>query len=155
MGREGGQQVVDPAVNGREEAGRDPAVRAVRRDEDRDGIQAEDHQHDEDGQQPVAEPFYLFFISKAVFLAFATSAEPGDDVLEHAERADYGAVHPAEQQGQDDQEEDHADVQRQHGRQQLDLGHPAEPEMNRSRKVEEKQGNQDKKQPCQDDSDFS
>ena len=140
MRREGGQQIVDPAIHGGKETGGDPAVGAVGRDEDRDGVQAGNHQDDEDRQQPVAQPLDFFLISKAVFLSLAAAAQPGDDVLEDAQRADDRAVDSAEEQGQDDQQDDHADVQGKDRGQQLDLGHPAEPKVHGACKVEEKQG---------------
>ena len=155
VGRYCGEQVVDPAVDGGEQSRRDASVGAVRCDEEGDGVESEHQQHDEQDEEPVAQPFDLLGVMETVLLALAPAADPGDDVLEDAQRADDGAVDPAEKKGQDDQADDDGQVQGQHGRQQLDLGHPAEPCVQRAREIEEQQRYQNEENSCDGYSDLT
>ena len=66
-----------------------------------------------------------------------------DAVLEHAQRADDRAINPAEDQGQQDQEDDDADIGSHDGGQELDFGHPTQPEMQRPGEIQQEQRNAD------------
>ena len=72
-------------------------------------------------------------------LAFAGDVQVRHSVLEHAKRADDGAIDPSEDQGQEDEADDDGHIEGHHGGQELDLRHPAEPSVKRSGEVQEQQ----------------
>ena len=90
----------------------------------------------------VAQPLHFGAVAvrlAVLVLALARHVEVRHAVLEHAQRADDGAVDPSEDQGQEDEADDDGDVEGHHGRQELDLRHPSQPSVQRSREVEEQQ----------------
>ena len=147
-----GQQVVHAAIDGGEKFGGDPAEGAVGLDQRCNGGQAAEQKHDEDGQQAVAQPVPGGAVTVAGLFLFAR--KPADDVLRDAQRAEDRAVDAAENEGQQYQCDDHAGIERQDGRHQLDSGQCAEPGVERPREVEKQEGQQGEGQGRQDDSDF-
>ena len=127
------------------------AVRGQQGDEDLDaGDEGDDEQHPD----AIAEPFHLLLELEAHFLAFALAAQPGNDVLVDAHRADDRAVDTAENEGEEDQQYDNADIDGEYGRQELELGHPAEPLRQFPGDPQEEEGNGDEENGCQDDTGF-
>ena len=140
--RQGSEQVVDPDVNRLEQVLDDAAPRAVRRQKGNERLHTRDERDDEQNPDPVAQPLQLGAVAVrlAVFLlAFACHVQVRHSVLENAQRADDGAIDPAEDQGQQDKADDDGDIDGQHGRQKLQLCHPAEPSVQRPGEIQEQQ----------------
>ena len=151
FGKEG-QQVVAPAVNRGEKIGSDAAVGGIGVEQGYKGGDAADQSRHEQDQNRVSQPGNGFGIGVAVL--FLLLAEPGGDVLEYAQGANDRAIDPAEKQGEQKQEEDDPEVQSQHGRQELYLGHPAEIQVQHAGNIEEQQRQQAEEHDSKRDSDF-
>lgn len=134
-----GQDVVSPAVERGEEVLRDAPVGTIGGQQGDQRADAGHEGDDEDREHAVAQPALLGRITEAVAALLRASAQPGDDVLHHAHRADDRTVDTPEDERQDDEEHDDSHIQRQHRRQELYAGHPAEPRVDRPREVEEEQ----------------
>ena len=80
---------------------------------------------------------------------------PGYCVLHYAQRANDRAVNAAEEERQHEEKYDDSCVQGQQGRQELDFGHPPQPRVYRSRKVEEQQCDTGEEEDSQDASGFA
>ena len=92
------KQVVDPAVHGSEDVGGNASVGAVRLQQGHKRAHTRNQGDDEEPKHRVTQPALGLRIGVAVlFLLFA---QPGKHILHHSERADDGAVHPAEYQSQ-------------------------------------------------------
>ena len=75
---------------------------------------------------------------------FAPSSDPGNAILEDAQWTDDRAIDSSKQQGQRHQQQDDTYIQRQHGRQELDLGQTTPPGMTGTVKVQKQEVDQDK-----------
>ena len=148
-----GQQVVSPLVDGGEQVVCDASVRTVGGQQGHKRVYACHQCDDEHAQHAVTQPRQGRRIAVAVLLALLR--EPGNDVLEDAQRADDGTIDASQQQGENHQCQYHSHVERQHGREELNFGHPAEPCVQRPREVKEQQGDQRKKYDGQGQSDFT
>ena len=136
----GGEVVVDPQDHRLEDALDDASPGAVGRKDSRQGLYADKKQYHPQRPDAVAEPLVLLFkMIRPAVLAGAV-VQGGNPVLEHAERADDRTVYPAEKEGQKDQKQDDADVGGHHGGQELDFGHPAQPQVQRPGKVQQQKG---------------
>ena len=147
-----GQSVVAPRIDRCEKIRCDPTVGAVRGDQPADARQ---HRRDEHRQHRPAQPRERGRVAEAIAVLFTPPREPRHDVLHHPQRTDDRTINPSEKQGQRHERQHHADVHGQQGGQELDFRHPAEPRMERPRKVEEQQGNQQKEEDRRNDPDFS
>ena len=147
-----GQQVVPPAVQRGEEVLGHPAEGAVRLQHGHDHLHTGHQGHQVDRQHAITEPFLLRAPGETV--PPATAMHPGDDILEDAQRTDDRAIHPAQQQGQQDQHGHHDDIQGQNGREKLDFRQEAQPAVQRSRHIEKEQQQAGEDQRSEDDSDY-
>ena len=86
-------------------------------------------------QHDVAERVESFRIGIMVLFPFL--AKPSEAVLHYSERTDYGTVKSSEKQSEENQGQNHPDVKSEEGGQELDLGHPSEKPMDRSREIKE------------------
>ena len=84
-------------------------------------------------------------------------AAPGpqvrDNILENPQRADDRAIHPAEDEGEDRQAHDDRHIDGQDGGQQLQLGHPAQVQVQYPREIQQQQGDSYEEHTGQHDSD--
>ena len=150
-----GQQVVAPAVDRGEEVCGDPPVGAV-------GCQQGDQRADacgdcrhEEHQHGDAQPPFGRRVGEAVAVLPAAAAQPRDDVLENPQRADDRTVDAPQEEREHHQRDDDGDVERQHGRQELDSGEPSEPGVERPRKVEQQQRDERETDDGKGDSDLA
>ena len=137
-----GEEVVHPQVDRLEQVLDDASPGAVRGQQGHERLHAHDEGDDEDRPHPVAQPLHFGAVAvglAVLVLALARHVEVRHAILEHAQRADDGAVDPSEDQGQEDEADDDGDVEGHHGRQELDLRHPAQPSVQRSGEVQEQQ----------------
>ena len=109
------------------DVGHHAGVGAIGGYEGRDGVEAEDHQQHEERQHGVAQPVGGLAIAEGTALAENELVEPGEDVLEDAHGADDGTIEAADEEGHQQDGHDHYHVECQHGREELHLGHPAQP----------------------------
>ena len=149
------QQVVAPAPERGQQALDDASVGAVRGDQGSDASESGRHRDDEEQKERPAQPRAGRGVAEAVAMPAPPPGEPRDEVLHDAERTDHRAVDPPEEQRQEEESDNHADVQGQHGGQELNLRHPAEPRMDRLREVEEQQRDRNEEEDRQGDPDFS
>ena len=139
------QQVVAPAVQGLQQVARDAAVAAVGSQQGNERAHAADDGKDEHAQHRVAKHALGWRVSVGnllLLLGTGLLPYPRYHVLHHAHRADHGAVDAAEEKRQHDEEQHNAHVQCQERGQELNLGHPAEVQMQRPGEVHEQQRNQ-------------
>ena len=73
-----------------------------------------------------------------------------NSVLEYAERADDGTIHPSKDERENDKTCNDGYVQRHYCRQELDFGHPAQPSMQCTRKVQQQQRDNGPEQDSED-----
>ena len=149
-----GQQVVAPDVQGLEKILDDPSPGAVRGQQCHEDMYAGQQGRHEQHPNPIPEPFPFGRGRKTRLFPLAAAAQVRYDILPDAQGADDGAVHAAEQEGQQEQAHDDGQVQGQDGREELDLGHPAQPNMQGAGNIQQQQRDADKKQGRQGDSDF-
>ena len=155
---DGGQQVVDPDIYGLEEILDDAAPRAVGCQQRHEGLYADNQSGYEHDPHDVAEPLFLGAETiRLVVLAaaFACHRDVCHTILEYTQRAYHGAVYAAEYQSENYQGGDDRHVECQHGGQELDLGHPAEPEVQRAGEIEQHQGDAREEYGSENYSDFS
>ena len=139
------QQVVAPAVQGLQQVARDAAVAAVGSQQSNERAHAADDGKHEHAQHRVAKHALGWRVSVGnllLLLGTRLLPYPRYHVLHHAHRADHGTVDAAEEKRQNDEEQNNAHVQRQERGQELNLGHPAEVQMQRPGEVHEQQRNQ-------------
>ena len=134
---------------------RDASVGAVGGEQGRQRADARHERNDEERQHAPAQPTLFRRIAEAVTTLFRASAQPGNDVLHHAQRTNDRTIYAPEDQGQGDKKHDDSHIQRQHGGQELDAGHPAQPSMHRPREVEEEQRDAGEEDDGQRQSDFT
>ena len=96
--REVGQQVVSPQIHGLQQVLDHAAVGAVRGQEGHQGLYAGHQGHHKEGPHAVAQPFVFFLV--VIRLLAPAGSQPGNPVLEHAQRANHRAVHAAADQRQ-------------------------------------------------------
>ena len=172
------QQRRDDRSGGRaRDAADNPSVGAVRGDQGYQHLAAYDNRHDRQGQHAVAHALVLLDVGEAfemvldlgqraacrldalhaarlgILLPFSEgAADPDDDVLEYAHRADDRAVDASEEEiGQQD-DGDHDEIQGQAGRQELEFRHPAPPAV---ADAQEEQRDSDQEQGRQGDAEFT
>ena len=80
--------------------------------------------------------------------------DPCHPVLEHAQRADDGAIHPSEDKCQNDKADDDGHIEGQDGGEELHLGHPSQPSVQRSREIQEQQRDTQPEDDRQCDAEF-
>ena len=73
----------------------------------------------------------------------------GHPVLEHAQRADDGAVYSSEQQRDYQQDSDNHKVKGEHGGQELHFGHPRQKLVQRAGEIKEHQRDAEEKYGCE------
>ena len=134
-----GKEVVSPHPQGREEAAGNSAVGTVRGEQGNEASYAEDNGNHHHAEHGIAQHVFSRRITVSVTLGFF--AEPRKAVLHDAEGAYNRAIKAPEKQGQHNQRGNHPYVEGEQGGKKLYLGHPAEPRVHRSRKVEEQRGN--------------
>ena len=140
--RQGGEEVVHPEIDRLEQVLNDASPSAVRGQQGHERLNAHDEGDDKERPHPVAQPLHFGAVAvrlAVLVLAFARHVEVCYSVLEYAQRADDGAIDPSENEGQEDETDDDGHIQGHHGRQELDLRHPAQPSVQRSREVEKQQ----------------
>ena len=150
-----GQQIVSPSVERGEQILRDASVGAVGGEQGRQRADARHERNDEERQHAPAQPTLFRRIAEAVTTLFRASAQPGNDVLHHAQRTNDRTIYAPEDQGQGDKKHDDSHIQRQHGGQELDACHPAQPGVHRPREVEEEQRDAGEEDDGQRQSDFT
>ena len=150
-----GQHIVAPGPQRSQQRRRDAPVGAVGSQQGGQRTDAGHQSRHKEDQHGVAQPRQSRGVAKAAFLAATATAEPRHDVLENAQRADNGTIHAAKEQRKHDEGYHNLYVERQHGRQKLDAGQPAEPRVHRSREVEEEQRDECQREDRQGQSDFS
>ena len=152
MLRPGGQQVVAPEVNGLQEVLHHASISAVRSQKGHKGAHSGYQSKHKQGPYAVAQPFD-FLLVLVRFLALV-GAQPGNAILENAQRADDGAIYAAEDQRKQHQGHHYAHIQGQESREKLDLGHPAQVAMQRAREIQEQEGDPNPENPGQHHSKF-
>ena len=90
----------------------------------------------------VTKPFVAFF--EAITVLFAFFCNVCDAILIDAERTDDGAVDSSEKQGHNDNANEHNNARSKYRRHKLQFRHPSEPSMEKTWKIQKKQGNQQK-----------
>jgi hypothetical protein len=88
------------------------------------------------------------------WLLAAMGSEPGNAILEDAQRADDRAIYAAENQGKQHKGYYHPHIQGQYGRKELDFGHPAQIRVERAREIQEQEGYPHPENPGQSHSKF-
>ena len=149
------QQVVAPAPERSQQALDNASVGAVRGDQGPDASEPGRHDDDKEKEYAPAQPRAGGGVAEAVAMPAPPPGEPRDEVLHDAERTDHRAVDAPEEQRQEEESGNHTDVQGQHGGQELNLRHPAEPRMDRPREVEKQQRDRNEEEDSQGDPDFS
>ena len=147
----GGEQVVAGFVGGFENVGHDDAKTAVRLKQSHERARAEEESGDKHEEEAVAQPFP--FGREGVAVLF--SAKTRHNVLHDAQRTNHRAIDAAENERQDDKDGYNGEIQGKQGRQELDFGGPAEPEVQDTRNVEEKERDSHEQQYGEGNSDFS
>ena len=82
----------------------------------------------------------------------AGAADPQDEVLEYAHRADDGAVDAAEDEGEQQDTRDHGEIEGQGRGEELEFGHPSPPVL---ADAQQQQGDPHEEDGCQGNADFS
>lgn len=135
----------------------DATERAVRCNQSRQTAyhksSARNKRDDEQSEHTVTQPRKRLGIAEAV--ALHSACDGRNAVLHHSQRADYRTVDSSEQQRKYHQYGDYTEIQSQQSRQELNLRQPAEPRMERPRKVEEQQRNEYEAYDGECNSDFS
>ena len=155
--RQRGEQVVDPDVNRLEQVPDDASPGAIRRQEGHERMNPGHERDNEQHPHTIPQPFHLRAVAVrlAVLLpAFARHIQVCHSVLEHAQRADDGAIDPAKQESQENQADNGGHIEGQEGRQELQLCHPAEPSVQRPGEIQEQQRNAQPKQDGQCNADL-
>ena len=149
-----GEEVVPELPDGSQNALHDSAPGAVGRQKGDKGAQSGQQSDYHQDKERVAQPFHLFRICLFHLFAPPAPADGENTVLEHSQRADDRTVDPAEDQGQHQQDGDRDEIGCEDCRQQLDLGKPTEPSLNRPCEVQEKQRDCDEAEYGEYGSDF-
>ena len=119
------------------------------------GRQPAQQQGDKHPQHAPPEPALFGRIGIGQFLATNLSANPGHDVLHHAQRTDDGAVYTTEDEGQQQQGHNDNHVQSEHSGQKLYLRHPCQPVVGPPGEVEQQEGHSHKEKGGKSQSDSS
>ena len=150
---EAGQQVVAPLPKRREKIRSDTPVSSVRVQQRHDGAYARRERYDEQRKHRIAQPRQRRRMGIAVFPA--PSSQPAEHVLHHAQRTNDRTINASQQQREQYERRHDAEIQGQYRRQELDLGQPAEPCMDRSREIEKQQCDRHETKDGERYSDFS
>ena len=154
---QGGEQVVHPDIHRLEEVLDDASPGAVRGQEGHQRLHTGDEGDDEEHPDAIAQPLHFgaVVVGLVVLLpAFAGDIEMRYPVLEHAQRADDGTIDAAEDKRQEDKADDDGHIEGQDGGEELHLGHPAQPSVQRSREVQEQQRDAQPEDDRQCDAEF-
>ena len=139
-----GQQVIAQHPDRLQEHRGNAAIGTIWRQQLEERTDTRQGSHHEHHQHGIAQPAHLLRVT--VLVLFPTQL--CQDVLKHAQRTDDGTIDAPEDERQQQECHDDHDVQRHYGRQELDLGQPAQPGVQRPRKVEEEQRDQCKEHRC-------
>ena len=107
-----GKQVVALAINGRKQIGGDASVGAIGCKQRDNRTYPQHHSDDKQRQDAIAQPILCRGIGKTVFFLLAAAAHPRDDVLHHAQGADYRTIHAPHEQGEHHKKYHHAHIHR-------------------------------------------
>ena len=109
--------------------------------------------YDEQRKHRIAQPRQRRRMGIAVFPV--PSSQPAEHVLHHAQRTNDRTINASQQQREQYERRHDAEIQGQYRRQELNLGQPAEPCMDRSREIEKQQRDRHETKDGERYSDFS
>lgn len=90
-------------------------------------VEAKQHQDNKKCQERIAQPILWTAIGGLALFTKDNPVEPNENILENAHGTDHGAIETPDQDGNQQNGDHHNNIEGEDCRQELHLGHPAEP----------------------------